>query len=143
MIKSKSPSNTKMTTRQTWVYYNGDVTKPCMCICLDPESARHNDNRDPETGCLLPAFRQWDKDGVLRQVYWMRNGRGHNADRDRETGEPLPSWIYENGEKYWSIYTMEKTAARPDDPYFLEHLAAWEREHGVHGSPTVKSAQKQ
>ena len=127
----------------TTIYYDAAKTKPRVWSSYDPGGKHHNDNRDPETGYLLPAYQEWTEDGVLRRACWMRNGRGHNADRDRETGEPVPAWIYEDGDKFWSICTMEKTSARPDDPFFLEHLAAWEKEHGVHGFTMVKSASKE
>lgn len=126
--------------RETWLYHDGDETKP-------KEWFRTNENGnsvfDPETGYHLPAVRQWKRDGTLIVTQWIMHGRGHNADRDRETGTPLPSVIGINGERRWSVCTMKNTATSPDDPVFQEHLAAWEREHGVHGSPAVKSAYKE
>lgn len=122
----------------------------------------HCEEKDGETGLTLPA-QSWRRNQVFSRDIWFYLGHPHNADRDPETGAPLPAGIARNSAGtvtlvFWAIYDSrppvnqrfghvtsadEQVFEDPEDPEFLQRLAAWEEEHGVHGVPTVKSAGKQ
>lgn len=138
----------------------------------DEDNRLHCEDRDPETGLLLPAKYEIDhKHGRENLKEFRFHGIPHNPDLDPETGDPIPAivelhanWNFDQQE--WlinptitkSYYIMGKkfeylTGDINSNPYrqynikTIEELYAWQRQKIIdagakYGSPLIKSAKK-
>lgn len=121
---------------EEWVYWYGEKDNPREWRKINKFGKTHNEDRDEETGLLLPAIKEWDMDGDLSSEKWAINGCLHNEDRDPETGYTLPALISYDGngpvERLWTFSDKWHNADRNHETG--EPMPCWVKYNSRDGS---------